>query len=134
MRLLSNFLLFVPAMIMAQGWGNVTQQKEESFSWEKWWTEPIFGGFWMAWTRATLVFFVVLFGLIAAMAIIEIFRPGGNERTGIFGLTTTRGDRLFIGLLGSAYVFLAWISIFGTSVLFALFVSLAWVIFCFWKV
>ena len=39
---------------------------------------------------------------------------GGNPRRGILGLDTTRGDRLFISLLGSAYKFLAWLAIMGT--------------------
>jgi predicted small integral membrane protein len=30
------------------------------------------------------------------------------------GLETTRGDRLFISLLGSAFIFLAWLGFVGT--------------------
>jgi len=47
---------------------------------------------------------------------------------------TTRGDRLFIWLLGSAYLFLAWIGLFGTVVWGALGIAIGWGIFCFWKV
>ncbi len=134
MHRLVSFFILLPAALEAQGWGSVGQPTEAVFSWGKWWTEPIFDGFWMAWTRATLAFFVFLFAFIAAMAVIEIRRPGGDERAGIFGLTTTRGDRLFIGLLGSAYIFLAWFAIFGTTILIALLLAVVWVIFCFWKV
>ena len=42
------------------------------------------------------------------------FRPAGNPRHGILGLDTTRGDRLFISLLGSAFLLLAWLGIMGT--------------------
>jgi predicted small integral membrane protein len=35
-------------------------------------------------------------------------------RRSILGLDTTRGDRLFISLLGSAFIFLAWLAIMGT--------------------
>ena len=41
-------------------------------------------------------------------------RPGGHPRRGILGLDTTRGDRVFISLLGSAYIFLLWLAIVGT--------------------
>ena len=40
--------------------------------------------------------------------------PGGGPRRGILGLDTTRGDRLFISLLGSAFIFLAWLGLMGT--------------------
>ena len=41
-------------------------------------------------------------------------RRAARPRRGIFGLDTTRGDRLFITLLGSAFIFLAWLGIMGT--------------------
>ena len=39
--------------------------------------------------------------------------PGGSPRRGILGLDTTRGDRLFVSLLGSAFIHLAWLGIVG---------------------
>jgi predicted small integral membrane protein len=36
------------------------------------------------------------------MGVLEWRSPGGAPRRGILGLDTTRGDRLFITLLGSA--------------------------------
>ena len=134
MRKLVYILLALPAAVMAQGWSNVSQPQEEVFSWAKWWTEPMFGGFWMAWTRSTLAFFVFIFAAIALMAVLEIRRPGGDERDGILGLTTTRGDRLFISLLGSAYIFFAWLALVGMPIWGALGLAIAWAAFCFWKV
>lgn len=133
---LALMLLCIPAALWAQqaGWGNVGAPKEEAFSWAKWWTEPLFAGFWMAWTRATLAFFVFIFTSIATLAVIELRYPGGAERDGIFGLTTTRGDRLFISLLGSAYIFLAWLGLVGTPLWAPLAIAMGWGIFCFWKV
>ncbi len=133
-RLVLYILLALPAAALAQGWGNVGQPQEVVFSWAKWWTEPMFSGFWMAWTRATLAFFLFVFGCIAMMAVLELRRPGGDERDGILGLTTTRGDRLFIGLLGSAYIFLAWVGVVGTPVWAPLGIAVLWMGFCFWKV
>jgi len=47
------------------------------------------------------------------MSVWEYFAPGGAPRRGILGLDTTRGDRLFISLLGSAFIFLAWLGFMG---------------------
>ncbi len=66
---------------------------------------------WMAWTTPTALFFSVIATLILAMCVWEYFSPGGNPRTGILGITTTRGDRLFMSLLGSAFISLAWLGL-----------------------
>ena len=42
--------------------------------------------------------------LLALMAVWEYASPGGNPRIGILRFETTRGDRLFVGLLSAAYV------------------------------
>jgi predicted small integral membrane protein len=52
----------------------------------------------------------------------------------VLGLTTTRGDRLFISLLGSAYVFIGWLLVMGTPVWGGLALALVWAAFVFWKV
>ena len=65
---------------------------------------------------------------------LEIRYPGGQGRRGILGLTTTRGDRLFISLLGSAYIFLAWLGLVGTPLWWPLGLSICGSAFCFWKV
>lgn len=64
---------------------------------------------WMAWTRPTAIFFIVIALLIIAMGVWEWLRPGGAPRRGILGIETTRGDRLFISLLLAAYIHLAWL-------------------------
>ncbi len=69
---------------------------------------------WMAWTWPTAAFFIFLLLCLTAMVIWERHDPGGSPRRGILGLDTTRGDRLFISLLGSAFIFLAWLAFFGT--------------------
>ena len=62
---------------------------------------------WMARTGPTAFVFIGIFSAMAILIMLEVSYPGGQERRGILGLTTTRGDRLFISLLGSAYIFLA---------------------------
>ena len=81
---------------------------------------------WMAWTWPTAFFFLFIFGCIAGMGVWEYYVPGGSPRHGIFGLDTTRGDRLFITLLGSAYIFLAWLGIFGVPLWGGLMLALIW--------
>ena len=69
---------------------------------------------WMAWTWPTAAFFGFIALCLGTMALLEWRRPGGAPRHGILGLDTTRGDRLFITLLGSAFIFLAWLGLVGT--------------------
>lgn len=64
---------------------------------------------WMAWTRPTAFFFIAILLFLLIMAIWEWRRPGGNQRKGILGIVTTRGDRLFISFLCAAYIHLAWL-------------------------
>lgn len=89
---------------------------------------------WMAWTWPTAIFFIGLFTAMAIITIIEIRKPGTSERNGVLGLTTTRGDRLFLSLLGSAYIFLAWLGFFGAPLWIPLGLAIVWGIFCFLKV
>ena len=131
--LLVPAVVLFPATGLAQakpGWGNLGKAEPQGFSW----TRPMFDGFWMAWTPATLAFFVFLFGCVALMGLLEWRAPGGAPRRGAFGLDTTRGDRLFIALLGAAYVFLAWLGLVSGPLWVPLALSLAWGAFVFAKV
>lgn len=81
---------------------------------------------WMAWTWPTAAFFSVILLLLIGMSVWEFYRPGGDPRRGILGLDTTRGDRLFISLLGSAYISLAWLGLIGTPLWGPLGISLVY--------
>ncbi|KGM48333.1 DUF2160 domain-containing protein [Pseudooceanicola atlanticus] len=63
---------------------------------------------WMAWTWPTAIFFLVIASLLVIFTILAIRFPE-TPRTGVLGIETTRGDRLFITLLGSAFLNLAWL-------------------------
>ncbi len=89
---------------------------------------------WMAWTWPTALVFIGIFSAMAILTVAEIRHPGGAERKGVLGLTTTRGDRLFITLLGSVYIFLAWIGLFGMPLWIPLGIAILWGVFTFWKV
>jgi len=83
---------------------------------------------WMAWTWPTALFFLTIAGLIASMGAWEYFAPGGGARNGILRIETTRGDRLFISLLGSAYIHLAWLGLAGPNLWWAMLISLVYAI------
>ncbi len=79
---------------------------------------------WMAWTWPTAAFFLFVALAIAGMGVWEHYSPGGGLRRGILGLDTTRGDRLFISLVGSAFIHLAWLGFVGTPLWGALILSI----------
>jgi predicted small integral membrane protein len=81
---------------------------------------------WMAWTWQTAAFFIFIIACLIGMAVWEKKVPGGSPRHGILGLDTTRGDRLFISLLGTAYIFLAWLGFMGMPLWAPLVISLAY--------
>ena len=89
---------------------------------------------WMAWTWPTALVFIGIFSAMAMLTVLEIRHPGGDARRGVLGLTTTRGDRLFIALLGTVYIFLAWLGLVGMPLWGPLGLSILWGVFCFWKV
>ena len=70
---------------------------------------------WMAWTVPTALVFISLFSTMALLTYLEIKHPGGDERKGALGLTTTRGDRLFLTCLGGSFIFLAWLGFVGPA-------------------
>ncbi len=67
---------------------------------------------WMAWTTPVAVFFTCIVLMLAGMTVWEIKCPT-VERKGFLPIATTRGDRLFIGLLTAAYINLAWVGLGG---------------------
>jgi predicted small integral membrane protein len=74
---------------------------------------------WMAWTTPTALFFAVIAALLITFTILAIKFPE-TPRVGILRIETTRGDRLFITLLGSAFINLAWLGLVGASQPYAL--------------
>lgn len=76
---------------------------------------------WMAWTWPTALFFI----LIAAVLLLHLFlaiRFPETPRIGVLRIETTRGDRLFISLLGSAFINIAWLGLSGLPQPYALIV------------
>jgi predicted small integral membrane protein len=62
---------------------------------------------WMTWTLPVAIFFISVVLMLIGMTVWEIRTPT-IERKGLLPIPTTRGDRLFIGLLSAAYFNLGW--------------------------
>jgi hypothetical protein len=67
---------------------------------------------WMAWTLPVAVFFSCIVLMLIGMTVWEVKSPT-VVRKGFLPIETTRGDRLFMGLLNAAYVNLAFVGISG---------------------
>ena len=80
---------------------------------------------WMAWTLPTAAFFSIIAVILVCMTVWEVRSPCADRR-GFLPISTTRGDRLFIGLLVSAYIHLAVIGLTEWSIWIAFGVSLVW--------
>lgn len=82
---------------------------------------------WMAWTVPTAIFFISIACILTVMTIWQVKAPS-IERKGFLPIATTPGDRLFIGLLGSAYIHLAWIGLTTLTIWIALVIALVWLV------
>jgi predicted small integral membrane protein len=83
---------------------------------------------WMAWTPPTAAFFVAIALLLAGYTLWGVLAPS-LPRKGLLPMATTRGDRLFLGLMGSAFLHLGWLGFTDASVWFAAGLSLLFMLF-----
>ena len=67
---------------------------------------------WMAWTWQTAGFFGFVIVMLVILTLLAIFRPE-TPRKGILGFPTTRGDRFFVTMIGSAFIFIFWMRFGG---------------------
>lgn len=86
----------------------VTPRTEDGIDW----FGPLSQGGWMAWTFPVALFFYVIACLLILMTLLAIRYPE-TPRKGVLRIETTRGDRLFISLLGSAFLCVGWLFFFG---------------------
>jgi predicted small integral membrane protein len=89
------------------------------------WFDPMIKGGWMAWTFPIALFFYAIACVLILMTLLAIRYPE-TPRRGVLGIETTRGDRLFITLLGSAFINLAWLFAFGAPLTWALILCLVY--------
>ena len=97
------------------------------------WVEQMIQGGWMAWSFPVAFFFWVIAALLIALTLLAIRYPE-TPRVGILGIETTRGDRLFITLIGSAFINLAWLGLGFEPQVWALAICAVYAALVFWKV
>ncbi len=61
---------------------------------------------WMAWTTPTAIFFGLIFLSLICLTVLEVRVPTKKTK-GFLPMKTTRGERFFISLLGSAFIMMA---------------------------
>ena len=82
---------------------------------------------WMYWTVPTAIFFMSLFAVLTAMGIWQALSPS-IERRGFLPIATTPGDRLFIGIVTSMYLHLAWLGFTDYTLWIVFPIALVWMI------
>ncbi len=80
---------------------------------------------WMNWTAPTAWFFIAIGLMLATMTVLELVWPT-VERQGLLPMPTTRGDRLFIGLLGAAFIHLGWLGLTELPLWYGSIIALFW--------
>lgn len=94
------------------------------------WFAPLITGGWMAWTFPVALFFWIIASLLVTFTLLAIRFPE-LPRRGFLRIETTRGDRLFITLLGSAFICLAWLFLAGSPLWWGLALCLIWALVIF---
>jgi predicted small integral membrane protein len=74
---------------------------------------------WMAWTWPTAGFFIFILLSLVTLTLLAVYRPE-NPRYGILGFPTTRGDRFFVTMIGTCFIFILWLRIGGGELYYPL--------------
>lgn len=89
------------------------------------WTGQLIKDGWMAWSFPVAMFFWLIVSTLLVFSFLAMRFPE-KPRLGILGIFTTRGDRLFITLLGSAFINISWLGLSGQPQWQALLLCLGW--------
>jgi predicted small integral membrane protein len=71
---------------------------------------------WMRWSWQSAIFFGSIISAIVGLTVWDIFSPGVRTRR-LLPMPTTRGDRLFLGIILTIGLFLVWLAIAGNQAL-----------------
>ena len=72
---------------------------------------------WMAWTWQTFAFFGGILACLVVLTTLAVVKPE-TPHAGILGFATTRGDRFFVSLILSAFIFLIFVKVGGENPLY----------------
>ena len=82
---------------------------------------------WMAWTWPTAIFLLGVVLLLALMTVLGIRSPS-VARKGLLPMATTRGDRLYVGMLGVFVIHLAWLGTTELALWWASLIAAVWLV------
>lgn len=82
---------------------------------------------WMAWTTPTLLFVVGVFLGLIGLAVIGAVWPS-TPRKGFLPMTTARGDRIYVGLLGIGLIHVLVIALTDLPLTFGLGLAAIWMV------
>jgi predicted small integral membrane protein len=82
---------------------------------------------WMAWTPGTLVFVVGVFVGLAGLTVLALLRPS-TPRRGFLPMPTARGDRIYVGLLGTGLILIVLIATTDLSLGVGLGLAAVWML------
>ncbi len=82
----------------------------------------------MAWTLPTTIFFITIAVGLTTFTILELVRPTTKEKIGFLPMSTTRGDRFFISLLGSALLHLVFLGLAPSLIMIGSIASIVWAV------
>ena len=71
---------------------------------------------WMRWNWQSAAFFGSIFVAIVGLTVWDVVTPSGRSRR-LLPMATTRGDRLFLGIVLTIGLFLVWLAIVGNNAL-----------------
>jgi predicted small integral membrane protein len=80
---------------------------------------------WMAWTTGTLILVVCVFAGLAGLAVLAALRPS-TPRKGFLPMATARGDRIYVGLLGTGLILVVLMAASSAPVVLGLALGAVW--------
>jgi predicted small integral membrane protein len=80
---------------------------------------------WMAWTAGTAILVACVFAALAGLAVLSAVRPSA-PRKGFLPMRTARGDRIYVGLLGTGLILVLLIALSSAPVVLGLALGAVW--------
>lgn len=119
-----NYIYLVTALIFGLAFMGLIFAVPE-YKGETDWTGQLISGGWMAWSFPVALFVWLVAATLVVFSFLALRFPE-KPRLGILRISTTRGDRLFITLLGSAFINTGWLGLTDFPQWQALFLCLGW--------
>jgi predicted small integral membrane protein len=80
---------------------------------------------WMAWTTGTAILVACVFAALVGLAVLSAARPS-TPRKGFLPMATARGDRIYVGLLGTGLILVLLIALSSAPVVLGLALGAVW--------